>query len=221
MQPPAAWYPDPNGTGDWRWWDGQSWTHHVEAPAFAPVAPEPALPRAWRLAGLVALFVLVVAVTAATLTLVAGNDSPSDGGWEQTEQPAPPAAQPPQGVAPQPVEQPPPGVAPLPAAQPARPAGDERAKLQARTAQTAIETWTIDHDGSYVGVTVADLIAIEPALADSAMTLPEAPMPETYVISVESETTRNLFSIRRLASGAIEQTCEKRGDGGCPQTGRW
>jgi Protein of unknown function (DUF2510)/Domain of unknown function (DUF4234) len=26
---PAAWYPDPRGQAQWRWWDGGSWTDHV------------------------------------------------------------------------------------------------------------------------------------------------------------------------------------------------
>lgn len=27
--PPPAWYPDPQGLQQWRWWDGQQWTEHV------------------------------------------------------------------------------------------------------------------------------------------------------------------------------------------------
>jgi hypothetical protein len=35
--PPAGWYPDPNGSADQRWWNGQSWTSDM-SPAPAPVA---------------------------------------------------------------------------------------------------------------------------------------------------------------------------------------
>lgn len=39
---PAGWYPDPTGTGGWRWWDGSMWTAHVSVPASAR---PPRLPR--------------------------------------------------------------------------------------------------------------------------------------------------------------------------------
>ena len=37
---PAGWYPDPDGSGGQRYWDGTTWTEH-RFPA-APVAPPPA-----------------------------------------------------------------------------------------------------------------------------------------------------------------------------------
>src|SRR4051812_39604123 len=38
--PVAAWYPDPSGHADLRWWDGTRWTPEVRSRAVAaPVAP--------------------------------------------------------------------------------------------------------------------------------------------------------------------------------------
>ena len=39
--PPEGWYLNPENSGEYRWWDGASWTHHV-MPAQAPPAPGPA-----------------------------------------------------------------------------------------------------------------------------------------------------------------------------------
>jgi hypothetical protein len=36
--PAAGWYPDPAGSGDARWWDGATWTQHVQ-PVGAPAGP--------------------------------------------------------------------------------------------------------------------------------------------------------------------------------------
>ncbi len=44
--PPPGWYPDPAGTPGTRWWDGQSWTEHVQQAAATPPAPVSTLPQA-------------------------------------------------------------------------------------------------------------------------------------------------------------------------------
>src|SRR5579859_3350810 len=46
-------------------------------------------------------------------------------------------------------------------------AQDSGAKTQAASAQTAMETYATDHNGSYAGASVAELQAIEPTLKDT------------------------------------------------------
>ena len=40
--PPPGWYADPAGTPGTRWWDGQSWTEHVQQAAPPPPAQQQA-----------------------------------------------------------------------------------------------------------------------------------------------------------------------------------
>lgn len=46
MQSPAAWHPDPTGSHDHRWWDGERWTEHVADAGVASVDPLPGGPDA-------------------------------------------------------------------------------------------------------------------------------------------------------------------------------
>ena len=39
--PPPGWYPDPAGGAGTRWWNGQGWTEHVQAPTPPPPPPPP------------------------------------------------------------------------------------------------------------------------------------------------------------------------------------
>jgi uncharacterized protein YxjI len=46
--PPPGWYPDPAGGSGIRWWDGWSWTEHVQQPATPPLPGAAGGPSARR-----------------------------------------------------------------------------------------------------------------------------------------------------------------------------
>jgi type IV pilus assembly protein PilA len=102
-------------------------------------------------------------------------------------------------------------------------ANDAAAKVQARTAETAAETYSTENNGSYVGLAaegVAKLQAIEPTLKDtSAATLSAVTgAAETYKVTSTAATTENTFSIERKATGEFTRTCEAKvatNPGGC------
>jgi type IV pilus assembly protein PilA len=103
-------------------------------------------------------------------------------------------------------------------------ARDADAKADARTAQTAIETFATDNNGSYATATPADLVDIEPTLSD-ANTRGDLALAnlgaQTYTVTVESENTPNTFSINRIAGGNTTLTCTVDGSDGCPTGGNW
>jgi prepilin-type N-terminal cleavage/methylation domain-containing protein len=108
-------------------------------------------------------------------------------------------------------------------------ARDASAKVAARTAQSAIEAYATDHDGSYESATVtaADLAEIEPTLNGAALQDP-APASgpgdnpgNSYVITVRSPNAPNVFSLTRHSAGTVELTCAPEGEDGCPTGGRW
>jgi type IV pilus assembly protein PilA len=104
-------------------------------------------------------------------------------------------------------------------------ANDAAAKVQVRTAQNAMETYSTDHNGSYVGGSEAELKAIEPTLNDvssATFTVVGAPTANSYEVKSVSKTTEDSFTIKNVA-GTITRTCVPKNvanKGGCP-TGNW
>lgn len=98
-------------------------------------------------------------------------------------------------------------------------AHDSNAKVGARTAQTAIETFASDHRGTYTGATVQILQSIEPTLANYDVTLVQA-SDDGYLISSKSKSGLN-FTITRSPGGQFSYQCDDPGVGGCPQSGVW
>ncbi|MEA3077412.1 MAG: type pilus assembly protein PilA [Actinomycetota bacterium] len=81
---PAGWYQDPAGGGGRRYWDGSSWTEHVEAPT-AWIGPPPSGPRSrtpvwvWLVAvAVVGVFVLAILVAIAVPTFLGAKERADD-----------------------------------------------------------------------------------------------------------------------------------------------
>jgi type IV pilus assembly protein PilA len=100
-------------------------------------------------------------------------------------------------------------------------AQDTEAKSQARTMQTAAETFYTDEQ-DYTAMTLAKLQAIEPALNDGK-SVPQAVADlgtTTYTVASKS-VTGTTFTIKKLATGRVERSCDKPNEGGCPSNSKW
>lgn len=104
-------------------------------------------------------------------------------------------------------------------------AGDAKAKENAHSAQVALETYATDHNGSYVGATVAELQKIEPTVqarkvkegkAEGAGIALAGIAADEYTI--ESFTTNGRVFKVVNTKGALTYPCEPEG-GGCPAGG--
>jgi type IV pilus assembly protein PilA len=99
---------------------------------------------------------------------------------------------------------------------------DSSAKTVAQTAQTAMETWSTEAGGTYVGGSRAKLKEIEPSLNTSNSN--EAELQETsglstteYTISVKAENTGDLYTVHRTSTGSVEHKCTSSSSvKGCP-----
>jgi type IV pilus assembly protein PilA len=104
-------------------------------------------------------------------------------------------------------------------------ASDAAAKEQVKTGQTAMETYSTENNGSYVGATTAKLQAIEPTLKDTSTATfavgATAPTSENYEIESTAVGTSDKFKIV-VSAGSVTRTCTAPGanKGGCP-TGDW
>jgi len=98
-------------------------------------------------------------------------------------------------------------------------ASDAKAKEYAHSAQVAMETFSTDHNGSYVGATPAELTAIEPTLSSATLTITDTggenvPSANGYRITSES-SNGNKFWVDNNA-GTLAFECTTAGNGGCP-----
>ena len=104
-------------------------------------------------------------------------------------------------------------------------AQDTEAKSQARTMQTAMETYYTDEQ-TYAGATLDKLKAIEPALTPASTTKGAQPSvigtPDgtTYTVKSTSDTT-NTFSVVKAANGSVTRPCTATSKFGCSSTSTW
>jgi type IV pilus assembly protein PilA len=106
-------------------------------------------------------------------------------------------------------------------------ANDADAKADVQSAQTAMETYATDNNGSYLGATVGGaggLTSIEPTLADLGARLTISNLAaDSYTVTVQAQTTNRQFSINRQGganAGRFTYTCTPAG-GGCPSGLSW
>jgi type IV pilus assembly protein PilA len=105
-------------------------------------------------------------------------------------------------------------------------ANDSAMKVQARTMQTAMETWSTDHNGSYLPApTAADLHTIEPTIPANVPNPTNVTQNGYTVTSRNATGTNNNFSITRVGVGAqagtVTHNCVTQNTGGCPTGGNW
>jgi len=100
-------------------------------------------------------------------------------------------------------------------------ARDADAKASVRTAQTAMETYATDNQGSYVGATTGILEGIEPTLTDAPNPVAVSGLAtDEYTVSVLSAAGQT-FNIIRNAGGTVDLTCTPVATDGCPTGGNW
>jgi type IV pilus assembly protein PilA len=86
-------------------------------------------------------------------------------------------------------------------------ANDSSAKTQARTMETAMETFNTDHN-TYVGATCLDLNAIDKTIPNPCTTPPSGLTATGYTVTSNAATgTGNVFRVIRNANGSVQRTC--------------
>jgi len=108
---------------------------------------------------------------------------------------------------------------------------DASAKTLVSTAQATVETYAIDHNGSYANASKAEIhnyektIPIEQAKANGGAWLSAASgEADSYSVTATAANTEDQFTITRNAAGEVQHTCDspntKTGCSGV-ETGSW
>ncbi len=105
-------------------------------------------------------------------------------------------------------------------------ANDASAKEAVRTAETAMETYSTDNSGSYVGADLAALQAIEASIPGTATVTGSGgtgvPSATGYRVTVPSTQGRTFSINRKAATLTFPCTVPASTDrGGCPSSNLW
>jgi type IV pilus assembly protein PilA len=101
-------------------------------------------------------------------------------------------------------------------------ANDAGAKSQIGTLQTAMETYSTEHDGIYEGATLPLLEAIEPTLKNHIEATPVVVNAGKEEYEVESIATSGGDKFKYLTKRTeVARKCEPAGHGGCTAGGTW
>jgi len=99
-------------------------------------------------------------------------------------------------------------------------AQDSAAKSDARTAQTAMETYYTDKQ-DYSAATPTTLTGIEPALQNANVLAVSGASATGYSVAVTSKgSDKTVFTVTNTG-GVVKRTCDQKGKGGCPDDGNW
>jgi type IV pilus assembly protein PilA len=104
-------------------------------------------------------------------------------------------------------------------------AQDSQAKVVARTAQTAMETYATNNNGSYTGADLAALTSVEPSLittstSNAYLSAVNVASGTSYSLTAVNPVTKDQFVINN-SNGTITRSCTTAGAGGCPTGGSW
>ncbi len=101
-------------------------------------------------------------------------------------------------------------------------ANDAAAKTQIGTLQTAMETYSTEHSGSYEGAKLAELETIEPTLKNHIEATPSILKAGAEEYEVQSTATTGGDTFKYLTKRTeVARKCEPAGHGGCAAAGTW
>jgi type IV pilus assembly protein PilA len=104
-------------------------------------------------------------------------------------------------------------------------ASDASAKVLANTAQIAAETFAIDHNGTYLGISAAALHVYEATIPTAAGSgnawLSNATGTATGYTVTAQATTNDTYSITRTVTGALTRSCANFGSSKACVNGTW